>query len=69
MSEYVILDASGRFLAGFALNLAVWTQDAANARVWERVAPALKAAKMTRELCEIVEDYGVETQRTIDTIG
>jgi hypothetical protein len=64
MSEFVIVDAEGRFLAGPRQ----WSAEYPDARVFESKTKAIAAARHTGVLCEVVSDYGVETQRTIETV-
>lgn len=65
MSEYVILDASGRFLSGPRQ----WSTEYPDARIFEVKKVALAAALRAGVLCEVVEDYGMDTQCVIDTVG
>lgn len=65
MSEFVVRDASGRFLSGPRQ----WSAEACDARTFEVAATAIAAARRSGVLCEVVEDFGVETQRTIETVG
>lgn len=64
MSEFVIVDASGRFLAGPRQ----WSAEYPDARVFDVKTVAIAAARRAGVLCEVVEDYGCETQRVIDTV-
>ncbi len=65
MSEYVILDAAGRFLSGPRQ----WSTEYPDARMFEVKKVAIAAAQRTGVLCEVVEDYGMDTQRTVETVG
>jgi hypothetical protein len=64
MSEYVVLDAAGRFLGPGRR----WFAEYPEAMVWDNASTARKAAHGVKVLCEVVEDYGLSTQRTIDTV-
>jgi hypothetical protein len=66
MSEYVVIDAAGRFL-GYGPK--AWHAEFPEARTFEDRAKALAAARHTKTLCEVVEDYGLDTQRSIETVG
>jgi len=65
MSEFVVIDEDGRFLSGPRK----WSHEFPDARLFYERAQAIAAARHTKVLCEVVEDYGVETQRTIETVG
>jgi hypothetical protein len=65
MSEFVVVDAEGRFLAGPRQ----WSAEYPDARTFEVASVAIAAAKRAGVLCEVVEDYGIETQRTVETVG
>ena len=64
MPEFVIVNASGQFLAGPRQ----WSAEYPDARVFDVKSVAIAAARRTLTLCDIVEDYGCETQRVIDTV-
>jgi len=66
MSEFVVVDAEGRFL-GFG-GRGAWFKEFPEARTFESIKQAIAAARHTRVLCEVVEDYGLETQRSIETV-
>lgn len=66
MSEYVVINAEGQFL-GYGGR--VWSSEWPEARTFDSITKALAAARHTGALCEVVEDYGIETQRTIETVG
>ena len=64
MTEFVVIDAQGRFLAGPRH----WVVEYPDALLFEKKSIAVKAARHTGILCEVVEDYGMDTQRTVDTV-
>lgn len=66
MSEYVVLDVDGRFL-GYGPR--AWVTEFPEARTFEKLGTAKAAARITGTLCEVVEDYGLDSQKTIETIG
>ncbi len=65
MSEYVVVDASGRFLS-FAGR--TFTSEYPDARLFEAKGTAVKAARYAKVLCDVVEDYGMDTQRVVATV-
>jgi hypothetical protein len=65
MAEFVVIDADGRFLSGPRM----WSHEYPDARLFTSASVAIAAAKRAGVLCEVVSDYGVETQRTIETVG
>jgi hypothetical protein len=64
MPELVILDADGRFLSGPR----IWSKEYPDARIFDNKKTAIAAARHCKALCEVVEDYGMETQRTVATV-
>lgn len=65
MPEFVVVDAEGRFLAGPRQ----WSAEYPDARTFTVKTVAIAAARRAGVLCEVIEDYGVETQRSIETVG
>lgn len=65
MSEFVVVDADGRFL-GFGSKS--WCVEFPDARTFDSKVKAIAAARHAKTLCDIVEDYGCETQRVVDTV-
>lgn len=65
MSEFVIVDADGRFLSGPRQ----WSREYPDARVFEVKKVAIAAALRAGVLCEVVEDYGMETEHSVETVG
>jgi len=65
MSEFVVLDAEGRFLAGPRQ----WSAEWPDARTFDSKTKAVAAARHTKVLCEVVEDYGMDNQRSVETVG
>ena len=64
MPEFVVLDVEGRFWCAGR-----WVREYPDATIYPNRSQAKKAAERSKVLCEVVEDYGVETQRTIETVG
>ena len=65
MSEFVVLDENGRFLSGPKQ----WSPEFPDARTFEVKSVAIAAARASKVLCEVVEDYGLDTQKTVETVG
>jgi len=65
MAEYLIRDAEGRFLSGPRQ----WSDAWSDARTFEVKATAIAAARRSGVLCEVVQDFGLETQQVIETVG
>lgn len=65
MSEYVVVDANGHFL-GFAGR--AFCREYPDARTFEAKGTAIKAARYAKVLCDVVEDYGMDSQRVVATV-
>lgn len=65
MPEFVIRDADGQFLSGPRQ----WSRQFIDARTFDVEKVALAAATRCGVLCEVVEDFGCDTQRVIATVG
>jgi hypothetical protein len=65
MPEFVVVDAEGKFLAGPR----TWSKEYPDALVWEIASNARKAAARCGALCEVVEDYGLDSQKSVETFG
>jgi hypothetical protein len=65
MGEFVVIDANGHFL-GFAGR--AFFREYPDARLFTAKGTAVKAARYTHVLCDVVEDYGMETQRVVATV-
>ena len=63
--EFVVVDADGRFLSGPRQ----WSKEYPDARMFEVKKVAIAAAVRAGVLCEVVENYGMDDQRTVDTVG
>lgn len=64
MPEIIVRDEQGRFLQGARS----WVSEYPDARMFGAPGAAVRAARATGVLCEVVEDHGLETERVIDTV-
>ncbi len=65
MSEFVVVDASGRFLSFAGRS---FVSEYPDARLFTAKGTAIKAARYAKVLCDVVEDYGLESQRVVATV-
>jgi len=65
MSEFVVVDSSGRFLSHAGRS---FTGEYPDARTFEAKGTAIKAARYTKVLCDVVEDYGLDSEKVVATV-
>ncbi len=63
--EFIIRNVTGQFL-GYGRQ---WVNEYPDAMQWDSAQKARRAAAGVKTLCEIVEDYGLDSEAVVDTVG